>query len=189
MGNYFWNLALFLFEQKVVKIKKAVHSFCLTFLRCLNTRHNTWHNSRIIWSVLQFSNSMSWFPQLTDITSFENIKINIIFFFISESCCQSKEWLWLQNWTMFILSSWHDLITHEVLFAFCIHILFITPLVDLPEKVLFYHKPTPVTCFRQFKNQTTEFRIKLKATVNSQNLLWYKFHHLSLLSTRRMGLI
>lgn len=84
MGNYFWNLALFLFEQKVVKIKKAVHSFCLTFLRCLNTRHNTWHNSRIIWSVLQFSNSMSWFPQLTDITSFENIKINIIFFYFRE---------------------------------------------------------------------------------------------------------
>lgn len=148
----------------------------------------TWHNSRIIWSVLQFSNSTSWFPQLTDIASFENIKINIIFFLFQRAAVKAKSDCGFRTEPMFILSSWHDLITHEVLFAFCMHILFITPLV-LPEKVLFYHKPTPVTCFRQFKNQTTEFRIKLKATVNSQNLLWYKFHHLSLLSTRRMGLI
>lgn len=80
MGNYFWNLALFLFEQKVVKIKKLYIVFALPFFGAW-TRHNTWHNSRIIWSVLQFSNSTSWFPQLTDIISFENIKINIIYFY------------------------------------------------------------------------------------------------------------
>jgi len=45
--------------------------------------------------------------------------------------------------------------TGEVLFVVCTYILFINPLV-LPENVLFfsYHKPTPVTWFRQFKNQT-----------------------------------
>jgi len=45
-GNYFWDLTLFLFEQKV---KKALHSFHLISLGCRNTWHNTCHHIRILW--------------------------------------------------------------------------------------------------------------------------------------------
>ena len=58
-----------------------------------------------------------------------------LFFFISVSCCLSKESPWLHNCTMFQFELTR--FAREVLVAVCINILFITPLV-LSEKLRFF---------------------------------------------------
>ena len=71
----------------------------------------------------------------------------------------------LFEWTTF---------THRVLFAVCINILFITPLV-LSEKVLFVLVQTNTSQFDSVGSKTKLLNRPIKAIINCQNLQRYKF--------------
>ena len=80
----------------------------------------------------------------------------MLFVVFSGSCCLRKESPWLYNWTMFAC---------EELFVVWLNILFITPL-DLYKRV-FDHKPTLVTWFHLFQNQTTQYRVQIVKIYNN----------------------